>query len=77
MKCSITLTFNSQKDRRKFLKGLADGFGQEHCQLSWDGDDKGVSLLDTTIVHVIPEGPFEDDDEHDDYGFTRLVGDEG
>lgn len=50
---SVTLHFKTQQDRDDFMGSLSDGWGEEHCDLSWDPEvpfedvtEFGVTVLD-------------------------------
>lgn len=75
MVTEVILRFRNQKEKAKFLIGLADGFGEEHCQLSW-GAENGVSLKEAKVIDITPWGPFdnsEDEDDFDDFGMEKMT----
>ena len=35
----ITLRFKTEDDKRAFMGGLSDGFGEAHCDLGWNYEE--------------------------------------
>lgn len=81
MQSEVTLRFRNDREKNKFLTGLADGFGEEYCQLFW-GAENGVSIFDAKVIDVTPWGALDipsnedDEDEFDDFGLSKMRGDD-
>ncbi len=76
MAAEVTLRFRNSREKNRFLVGLSDGFGEEHCQLSW-GAENGVHLKEAKVIDVTPWGPLDDDEEEfDDFGLEKMKGEE-
>lgn len=51
MDISVTLKFKSEDDKKDFMAGLCDGWGEGYCRLKWPWKD-GVKFTDCNEFEV-------------------------
>jgi hypothetical protein len=69
----ITLRFKSVEDKKEFLGGLMDGWGENYCNLIWDWE-AGVQFSDAPAfdVEVIDVREALGLEPFDEYNFPRF-----
>ena len=63
----VRLRFRTEKDRKEFIGGLSDGFGENFCQLDWEwmatarGEPVSISATEAAVLAVDVFEPREDE----------------
>jgi len=47
----VTLCFKSEDEKKFFIAGLSDGFGENICDLDWEWKNK-ISLYDSPLIVI-------------------------